>query len=70
MFLINTNWKDGLCSNGLDAMILAEKLYRNRESKHYKINIEEEIIMKDIIEYNLVDCKVLYEILNYLRNNH
>ena len=68
--LINTNWKDGLCSNGLDAMILAEKLYRNRESKHYKINIEDETIMKDIIQYNFVDCKVLFEILNYLRNNH
>jgi hypothetical protein len=26
--------------------------------------------MKDIIKYNEFDCKVLYEILTFLRKNH
>lgn len=62
--LIQTKWdSDSTCSNGLDAMLIAHKLY---ESKTI-VKIED---MKDIAYYNEVDCKVLYEILNYLRVNH
>ena len=62
--LIKTKWdSDSTCSNGLDAMLIAHKLYESNKI----VKIED---MKDIAYYNEVDCKVLYEILNYLRINH
>jgi len=62
--LINTCWdKNSSCSNGLDAMFLAYNLYKNKD-------IVNENDMKDIIKYNIIDCKVMYEILSYLRNNY
>ena len=64
--MIKSCWnKESPCSNGLNAMLLAYKLY-----KHNNIVTCEEPIMKDIIYYNMIDCKVLWEILRYLRNNH
>tara|TARA_A100001015_G_scaffold318273_1_gene437672 strand:+ start:602 stop:2425 length:1824 start_codon:yes stop_codon:yes gene_type:complete len=64
--MINSCWnKESPCSNGLNAMLLAYKLY-----KHNNTVTCEEPIMKDIIYYNMIDCKVLWEILRYLRNNH
>jgi hypothetical protein len=61
--LINTCWdKNSSCNNGLDAMYLAYNLYKNNDY----VNEDE---MKDIIKYNIIDCKVMYEILSYLRNN-
>jgi hypothetical protein len=64
--LIESSWdKESPCSNGLNAMLMAYKLY-----KHNNIVTTEEPIMKDIIYYNMIDCKVLWEILFYLRNNH
>ena len=35
-----------------------------------KLNLELQHIMNDVVQYNKVDCKVLYEIITYLRNNH
>jgi hypothetical protein len=62
--MIKTNWNENnLCSNGLDAMIMAHELYTKKSI--VKIND-----MKDIVYYNEVDCKVMYEILDYLRKNH
>ena len=66
--LIKTKWKDGQCSNGLDAMVLAQKIYKEHHDK--STNIANNNIMKDIIEYNKADCQVLFEILDYLRKNH
>ena len=63
--LIKSTWSnDSICSNGLNAMLLAYKLYK------YKDKVSEEPIFKDIIYYNTIDCKVLWEILYYLRNNY
>ena len=64
--MIKSCWdKESPCSNGLNAMLLAYKLY-----KHNNIVTNEEPIMRDITYYNMIDCKVLWEILRYLRNNH
>ena len=62
--LIKTKWdSSSICSNGLDAMLLAHKIYESKSNVKL-------IDMKEIGHYNEVDCKVLYEILNYLRMNH
>ena len=48
------------CSNGLNAMYYALEYYKGQ-------NIG---IMKSIINYNEIDCKVMYEILKYLRKSY
>jgi hypothetical protein len=58
---IKTNWNDDACKDGLTAMLLAYKIYNDGIDKK---NFE------SIIKYNEIDCKVMYEILNYLRINH
>jgi len=64
--LIKVNWNSSNpCSNGLNAMIMAIKCYE----KNKKISNAIPTI-KNIEEYNEVDCKSLYEILNYLRKHH
>lgn len=64
--LIKTSWdENNPCSNGLKAMLLAYKIYQ----KNIYVDKSEPII-NDIIHYNEVDCKVLWEILSYLRNNY
>ena len=52
------------CCNGSTAMIRAWKTYT--ESEDPKNSNE----MKDIMKYNEFDCKVLWEILTFLRKNH
>lgn len=58
---------DSICNSGMDAMVAAYKYYSeiNSENINYKYNV-----MKDIEKYNKFDCKVLYDILTYLRKNH
>lgn len=48
------------CKNGLDAMVLAWNYYTKKDDE----------VMKDIIKYNEFDCKALYDIISYLRENH
>jgi hypothetical protein len=56
--LIKSTWDTtSACSNGLNAMILANNLYESTTS-----NIIDDSIMKEIIYYNEIDCKVLWEI--------
>ena len=54
---------DSKCSSGMTAMVSAYKCY-NTEDKPSTCDI-----MKDISKYNEYDCKVLWEIIRYLRNN-
>jgi hypothetical protein len=64
--LIKSFWNiNSPCSNGLYAMILANKLYDNNNKEKCIIN---DPIMKEIIYYNEIDCKVLMEIHNLLKN--
>ena len=61
--MINTNMESE-CKNGMMAMVKAWRCYNTSSDA---INAP---IMKDIIKYNEFDCKVLWDILNYLRKNH
>jgi hypothetical protein len=53
---------DSNCNNGMTACIKAYNIYKTDP------NPLNNYIMKDIIKYNEFDCKVLYDILNYLRS--
>jgi hypothetical protein len=59
--MISTCWsQDSICNNGLNAMYLAYTLYQSN-------NINPNI-MNEIERYNEIDCKVMWDILKYLRN--
>jgi len=65
--MITTIWpSDSVCYNGLNAMILALKLYKTIDINDSIIDND---IMKEIINYNMIDCKTMYEILLVLRNH-
>jgi hypothetical protein len=64
--LIKTTWIDSACLSGLDALYWAIQLYKNDN----KLNMELQHIMNDVIQYNQVDCQVLFEIISYLREYH
>ncbi len=57
--LISTTW-DSSCLDGYGAMIRAFEALRSSN----------ETVIRDILRYNEVDCKVLEEIVTYLRRNH
>ena len=60
--LIKSCWDENSpCSNGLNAMVLANNIYNKN------VNIEFEPIMKEIVRYNEIDCKVMWEIHNLMR---
>jgi hypothetical protein len=63
--LIDTSWDDGAMSNGFKAMIEAIKLYRTQTAMSHTIRQ-----FKEIIDYNEIDCRVIWEIVHYLRTNH
>jgi predicted RecB family nuclease len=64
--LIKSSWDfSSDCNSGLAAMALASKIYEDEV-----IVTDKNITMKEIIKYNEVDCKVLWEIIDYLRKNH
>jgi len=63
--MIHSSWdEENPCSNGLTAMLWAYQMYE----KNCILN--DEPAFKDIIHYNQIDCKVLWEIITYLRLNH
>jgi hypothetical protein len=55
--LIQSYWKDDGPNNGFSAMLSAIEYYKQKN----------ESILKSIIDYNHTDCKVLWEIIEYLR---
>lgn len=60
MGLITTLWDDSGPSDGFSAMFDAIAYYKSKDNK----------IMNAIIKYNEVDCKVIYEVVEYLRGHH
>jgi hypothetical protein len=65
---IKTVWRsDNPCSNGTNAMVFAYSEYEKYRLKNDKIKNSN--IIREIAEYNEIDCKVIWEIINYLRNN-
>jgi hypothetical protein len=65
--LIKTNWEDGPV-DGLGAMVGA--WWCAKEAARSKIALNAVPFMKKIAAYNEVDCKVMMEIVCYLRQNH
>lgn len=65
---INTNYQESKVANGLDAMVLAYQEHLKCQTNGMRL-IDSKII-KDIEYYNQIDCKVLCEILLYLRASH
>ena len=64
---IKTKYEDSTL-NGLDAMLVA--LIAEKECSENKIEkISNMSKMKDIIKYNYVDCRLLLDLLNFVRNN-
>ena len=64
---INTLWGDGL-TDGLGAMTGA--WVANEEAILKNISMNEIQLTKEIEKYNEVDCKVMWEIIKFLRENH
>jgi putative phage-type endonuclease len=64
--MINIKWDD--ISNGLDAMVLTWKYNKVACCKNMKLSQIKGF--KSIIDYNHVDCKSMFEIIKYLKNNH
>lgn len=66
--LIKTTWDPDGCTSGTSAMLGAYKAAKDAASRGLKLRDMPQI--QDIIKYNEVDCRVMGEILNYLRENH
>lgn len=66
---VKTKWENDGPSDGLEAMISAIKLYREK-MLNKNLNLTENKIMNDIIKYNEVDCKIIWEIVSYLRTHN
>lgn len=68
--MISSNWNTDGPSNGLDAMLNAIKYYKFMINPNDAEHDYYEKIMQSIVYYNEIDCKVLYEIVLYLRKKH
>ncbi len=65
--LINTEWGDSEV-DGLGAMVGA--WHSDREAEDRGVRLIDTELMQEIRAYNQVDCKVMQEILEYLRQHH
>ena len=64
---IETLWGDGP-ADGLGAMVGA--WWCQGESKRTGVSLEDVDLMKEIMAYNEVDCRVMMEAVHYLREHH
>jgi len=66
--MIETEWDTtSLISDGLNAMQMAGRYYIKKRQQTLTENDKK--IFLDIIKYNEIDCKVMYNIVEYLRKN-
>lgn len=65
--MIKSSWDSSSpCSNGLAAMILANEIYE-KVNKNTIDNITDDPVMREIVKYNEIDCKVMWEIHSLIR---
>ena len=65
--MIPIKWTSS-CSDGSGAMIAA---YRAQtESNTNGTTMSSTNYIKDVEQYNEIDCRAIYEIVHYLRKNH
>lgn len=65
--LITTAWPDSSVMEGFSATLIAAEIYNDIDSK--KVNPDEldnNCLYKDIIDYNEIDCKSMWDIRKYL----
>jgi hypothetical protein len=65
--LIETEWSDGP-TDGLGAMVGAWRAAA--EAKERGVSLRDVALMQEIERYNEVDCRVMYEVIDYLRRRH
>lgn len=63
--LIETCWEEGKLSNGLNAMISGIKYYELKKQNLLTQEMEDSFV--DIIKYNEIDCKTVWDIVRMLR---
>ena len=72
--LIKSTWNSLGPDNGFTAMFDAIDYYRyySNENKNRSKEEDEKYnrVMTSITDYNEIDCKVIWEIVGYLRQNH
>lgn len=66
--MIKNYWRPGIF-DGIETIALAWSINNELELNNYN-KIIDDPRMNCIIEYNETDCKILHEIINYLRENH
>lgn len=67
--LIKTTWDhENPCSNGPAAMVMAHRA--SEEAGRREVSMRDLPLLKQIREYNEIDCKVMADILLYLRKHH
>jgi len=66
---IKTIWDSGSsCVDGADAAVCAYRV--DKETRKRNVSFRSDPLAQEIIKYNEVDCKVLQEIIQYLRDCH
>jgi hypothetical protein len=65
---VKTLWSDDGPSDGFGAMIDAVKYYKNKSN--FGDSIENKKNFQSIIDYNEIDCKIIWEIVDYLRKHN
>ena len=66
--LIQTSWEIDGPSDGLGAMMDSIKYYKNKSND--KNDDDNKKTFEMVTKYNEIDCKVMFEIISYLRKNH
>ena len=65
--LTTTKWEDGP-ADGLGAMVGA--WYCDKISQEQGIDMDQTELMRGIREYNIIDCKAMWDLINYLRKKY